>query len=149
MKHYSSIKLRREAGGFTLLELMITLAVLAVLSAIALPAYNGYIQQGRIAECNNEIAAIMLAESQFFLENNSYFGSTTGVSNVNATGSLDEQSAGFYRSSTAANDTTNRNCTYTVVAGPTGSLASSFTVQATGVNKLTSLGSNFITKSGP
>lgn len=59
--------------GFTLIELMITVAILGVLSAIAIPAYNGYITTAKMSEAHNNLAAIRLAQEEFFLENNRYF----------------------------------------------------------------------------
>lgn len=111
----------RNVGGFTLLELMITVAILGVLAAIAIPAYNGYIKSSRKTECNNEIAAIKLAETEYYLDNHSYF---TG----NNVAQLQNYSSGVYAPSSAAtsaksecdykvtfDNTTN---TYTITASP-------------------------------
>lgn len=66
--------------GFTLIELLITMAILGILAAIAIPAYNGYITTARMSEAQNNLAALRLAEEEFFLENNEYFeGATTGA----------------------------------------------------------------------
>lgn len=59
--------------GFTLIELMVTLAILGILAAIAIPAYNGYITTARMSEAQNNLAALRLAEEEYFLENNEYF----------------------------------------------------------------------------
>lgn len=60
--------------GFTLIEIMIAVAILAIIAGIAIPAYNGYIRQSRFAEAQNEFAKLKIAQSEFFLENNTYFG---------------------------------------------------------------------------
>lgn len=63
----------KNSHGFTLIEVMITVAIIAILTAIAIPAYDGYIKAARITEAKNNIAALKLAEEEYFLENNSYF----------------------------------------------------------------------------
>ena len=59
--------------GFSLIEVLVSLAILGVLTAVAIPAYNGYITTAKMAEAENNLAAIRLAEEEFFLENNRYF----------------------------------------------------------------------------
>jgi type IV pilus assembly protein PilE len=38
----------RRCGGFTLIELMITVAILAILAAVSLPSYSAYVQRSRV-----------------------------------------------------------------------------------------------------
>jgi type IV pilus assembly protein PilE len=58
--------------GFTLLELMITLAVLSIIAAIAVPTYLGYIEEGRMSSVRGNVEPLRLALEDFFLENNTY-----------------------------------------------------------------------------
>ena len=73
--------------GYTLIEVMIALTILAIITAIAIPAYRGYISTAREAEGHNNLAALQMAEEEFFLENNAYFaGANTAALQSNSAG---------------------------------------------------------------
>jgi type IV pilus assembly protein PilE len=58
--------------GFTLLELMITVVVISILAAIALPQYNDYVTRAQLGEAYGELAAMRTKLEQVFLDNRSY-----------------------------------------------------------------------------
>lgn len=73
-------------GGFTLIELMIAAAIVAILAAIALPTYGRYITRSRIPEATSNLAVWQTKMEQWFQDNQSYYGSdgsTCGVSSPN------------------------------------------------------------------
>ena len=77
---------RKRSFGFSVIELMVTIAIIAILASIALPAYRGYLTNAREMEGKNNLASLKLAEEEYFLENNTYFsGSDTAtlISNSN------------------------------------------------------------------
>jgi len=74
--------------GFSLIELMVTLAILAVVTSIAIPAYTGYITAAKMSEANNNLAAIRLAQEEYFLENNNYFSGNNATAIASASGNL-------------------------------------------------------------
>lgn len=62
--------------GFTLVELMITVAIVGVLSAIAIPAYNGYIENSRNSAALANAETLAGFEDTYFYENDTYLAGT-------------------------------------------------------------------------
>jgi len=66
------------AKGFTLVELLVVVALLGILSAIAIPTYNGYIDSVKINSAQNSLRLIYLAEVEQFSDNSQYYETTSG-----------------------------------------------------------------------
>ena len=62
----------KKSYGFTLIELMITVAIVGILAAIALPSYTQYIARGKRAEARAEILKAEGWLERFYSENNIY-----------------------------------------------------------------------------
>lgn len=58
--------------GFTLIEVMVVVAVVAILSAIALPSYSEYIKRGQIVEGITPLADMGAKMEQFYQDNRTY-----------------------------------------------------------------------------
>lgn len=55
----------KRSSGFTLIELMIVIAIVAILVALAVPAYNDYTIRSKIAECINNAAVAKMQISEY------------------------------------------------------------------------------------
>ena len=64
--------MRTQNLGFSLVELMIAIAILSVIAGIAIPAYNGYIREARINAATANIEPLRIALEDFWLDNGSY-----------------------------------------------------------------------------
>jgi type IV pilus assembly protein PilE len=60
--------------GFTLIELMIVVVVIAILTAIALPSYTSYVRRGRIPDATSNLATLRVKMEQYYQDNRTYIG---------------------------------------------------------------------------
>jgi len=63
---------RRRGRGFTLLEMLVTVATLAIVAAIALPSYIDYITRSKIVEATSGLNEMRVRLEQFFADNRQY-----------------------------------------------------------------------------
>jgi type IV pilus assembly protein PilE len=64
----------KHQRGFTIIELMIAVAIIAILAAIALPQYNDYVLRGKITEAFTGLADFRVRMEQFYQDNRRYDG---------------------------------------------------------------------------
>lgn len=63
---------RCRSAGFTLIEVMIVVAIIGILAAVALPAYNDYVRRGQIPEAFTELSAYRAKMEQYYQDNRNY-----------------------------------------------------------------------------
>jgi prepilin-type N-terminal cleavage/methylation domain-containing protein len=66
------MKLHNISKGFTLIELMIVVAIISIITAIAIPAYNGYISTAKDVAVRANADPLRLALEDYFLDNGTY-----------------------------------------------------------------------------
>jgi type IV pilus assembly protein PilE len=65
--------------GFTLIELMIAVAIIGILAAIALPSYNSYLRKGARADAQSHMMDLAQREGQYLLDNRAYAASVSAL----------------------------------------------------------------------
>lgn len=70
--------------GFTLIELMIVVAIISIIAAVAYPSYTSSVQKSRRADSMGAMMSFAQAMERHYTANNSYLGAATGGANTGA-----------------------------------------------------------------
>ena len=70
---------RRAAAGFTLVEMMIVVAMVAILASVAYPSYLSQVAKGRRADGKQALVELAQKLERFYSERGTYVGATLGA----------------------------------------------------------------------
>ena len=104
MKTFKSQLLKQQQAGFTLVELMVVVAIIGVLSAVAIPNFRTYQAKAKTSEAKLQLAAIYSALTSLHSDYDSY-GTCLAYAGYNGPGAQNYYAIGVAGASTPANDT--------------------------------------------
>ncbi len=143
-------RVRPRSGGFTLIELVVAMVIVAILAAIAIPGYTSYVRKGRRTDAKSALLDMASLEERYFSLNNKYsttatdFGYTAFPVTIGSSSTLDYQVI----TPTMQLPSSTAPASYTLQANAYGdqqndTQCATFTLDSTGVQKsATSAGSN-------
>ena len=137
-----NIKARGAQRGFTLIELMVTVAIVAILASIAVPAYQGQVRKSRRVEAKTALLDLAGREERLYATTNAYGSTPASLGYGAGTGAFSLPVGNGYYNVTVAT-TAGPPATFTITATAIGAQAqdttcSTFTLTQTGVQTATS-----------
>jgi type IV pilus assembly protein PilE len=126
------MKMNKITQGFTLIELMITVAVISILAAVAMPSYKEYVMKSRRADAKAALLKLQLEQEKYRANNTSY--GTLAQIGVSST-SPDQ----YYTIAVTSNTATDYTVTATPTGAQTGDSCGTFAVNKDGKTTSTSV----------
>lgn len=147
------MKTRARNCGFTLIELMVVVTVIAILAAIAVPSYTDYVRRSQLTEAFNNLNDYQVKMEQYYQDNKSY-GLSGGTTCANGAGAPSWNNfvptgARYFTYGcllTGASGTVNQG--YTITASGTAAAASGhvYTLDSGNVRRTTQFKGGSVTK---
>lgn len=117
----------KKDEGFTLIELMIVIAIIGILAAIAIPQFNAYRARSYNASSNTDIRNAMTAQEGYYIDKDEYANGANGLAALTANYGLLTSDGSIVR-------VTGNTTTYSVLSynSKAGSYAVTYTVTGPG-----------------
>ena len=110
--------MRNHQRGFTLIELMIVVAIVGILASVAVPAYSDYTVRAKVSEAVAAVAPVKASVADYYYGNGELPASSSEAGLDGSTGGIDSLSGGNYETGVVES--------ILVLASPAGSISVTF-----------------------
>ena len=110
-------KINKTQQGFTLIELMVTVAIVGILASIAMPSYQAYVQKSRRTSATSALLDLASREAQYYSTNNVYTATMTTLGYASNSVATPSSTSNYYTLTLAQTTTGNFTGTATPVTG--------------------------------
>ena len=144
---------RCRSAGFTLIEVMIVVAIIAILASVALPSYQNYVRRGQQAEAFNSLSNFRARMEQYYQDNRNYGTSAACAADATANSwhNFAPSSAKYFSfgcaTNTDAGDTTQQSYTLTATGNAGAAVGYVYTINQNGDRATTTFKGNAVTAS--
>ena len=129
----SEIRINKTQAGFTLIELMIVVAIIGILAAIAIPSYQNYTRKAKFSEIVQGASSVKLAVETCFQEQGALGNCTAGSNGVPALTTTAGANATTVDVGSGVTAASNTAVTITMIAKSTDTTLNALTYTLAGV----------------
>jgi type IV pilus assembly protein PilE len=109
--------MKQTNKGFSLIELMIVVAIMGILAAVAYPSYTGYVKRANRADAIDSLLLLAGRMEEYYMNNDTYVGATVNALGTGTVGSS-ETSDNLYTLAVTVPAAPAGNFSYTLTATP-------------------------------
>jgi type IV pilus assembly protein PilE len=133
--------------GFTLIEVMIVVAIIGILAAVAIPSYTDYIRRGEVQEAFTRLSVLAARMEQYFQDNRTYGPGACATANTPTGLTFPSNAAGSQKFTyTCAATNNGQNFVITATGGLGSAVGHTYTVDQLGNQGTTALKGVSVTK---
>lgn len=138
----------RRQSGFTLIELMVVVTIIAIIAAFAVPGYQDYVLRGKLQEAYTNLSALRVNMEQYYQDNRTYgSGGTCGIPGGTTPTVTNAKYFTYACASSNANGAGQDQGFTLTATGGTGATGFVFTLNHQNVKRTTGVGTGWTTPS--